>query len=59
VVTAPPGVHVEFLGEDGRNKIFPVGELPLHGWYTVLAAVFAELVGPTGGRGTLSSMTGT
>jgi hypothetical protein len=59
VVTAPSGVHVEFLGEDGSNKIFPAGELPLHGWYAALAAAFAERVGPTGGRGTLGSVTGT
>lgn len=51
------GQVVEFQGEDGRRRRFPVGELPLPGWHAVLAAAFASVVGPAGTRRTLASAT--
>lgn len=64
VYDAPPEVAgssngrvVEFLGEDGRSRSFPVGGLPLPGWHAPVAAAFATVVGPAGTRRTLASAT--
>jgi hypothetical protein len=55
VVATAAGLAVDFRGEDGRGKVFPVGELPLPGWHSWLGAAFAQRVGPSGTRRTLAS----
>jgi hypothetical protein len=57
VITTAVGPAVEFTGDDGRNHAFAIGDLPLPGWHTAMAAAFAERVGPTGSRRTLASAT--
>lgn len=49
VADAAPGVRVQVLGEDGRQRELPVDQLPLPGWHQPLAAALADRTGP-GGR---------
>lgn len=55
VISTATGLTVAFRGEDGRSKVFTVGELPSPGWHASLAAAFAQRVGPAGTRRTLAS----
>jgi len=54
-VAAAEGAAVDFAGEDGRTRTFRFATLPLPGWHDDLAAAFARLTGPTGGRRTLAA----
>ena len=55
VVEHGSAASVEFVGEDGRRKLFSLQRLPLPGWHDAVAAAFAARVGPSGGRRTLMS----
>jgi hypothetical protein len=54
----PGGWRVDFQGEDGRSRMFQVGELPLPGWHEPLAAALTARIGPAGQLRTLSSVNG-
>ncbi len=49
---------VQFVGEDGRQKSFDIGTLPLPGWHDALAQGWARRIGPAGTLRTLSSAMG-
>jgi hypothetical protein len=49
---------VEFVGEDGRRRVFDVAELPLPGWHEAVAAAWHARIGPAGGLRTLASAQG-
>ncbi|WP_394622408.1 hypothetical protein JNUCC0626_49620 (plasmid) [Lentzea sp. JNUCC 0626] len=49
------GVTVAFHGDDDRRREFVFSRLPLPGWHELLAAAFAERVGPNGTLRTLTS----
>lgn len=49
---------VQFRGEDGRERVFDVGSLPLPDWHAALAAAWSARTGPAGELRTLASVTG-
>ncbi|MFD8583567.1 hypothetical protein ACFV2A_11800 [Streptomyces californicus] len=46
---------VEFRGDDGREEVFDVGQLPLPGWHRDLATSWAARCGPAGALRTRTS----
>ncbi len=49
---------VQFHGEDGRHKDYPVNRLPLPGWHRGLTMTLDDRFGPQGTRRTRASTQG-